>query len=170
MNGSIAIEKSTRHAKLIGNFGEALICNWLSRSAFEVAVVDHTGIDLVAYHIPSRRRLGITVKSRTRIAGTEEGAVYIFRETKNDRQKLLDACQAFGCEPWIAVYIESESDAHLYLTSLENYDKKYRKYGKVIDAWSMRRADREKYVLDSDVRHLHMQFSGSNWVWNTLSS
>ena len=169
MKGSIAISKSSRHAKLIGDYGEALICNWLSRSAFEIVVVDHTGIDLVAYHRPSKRRLGISVKSRTRVSGTEEGAVYLFRETKNDRQKVLDACLAFGCEPWIAMYIESESDAHLFLTSLENYDQKYRKQGKVVDAWSMRRADREKYEHDPEVRHIHIQFSDNNWVWNSLT-
>ena len=44
------IIKSPRHQKIIGNFGESLICNWLSRSGFEVAVVDHTGIDIVAYN------------------------------------------------------------------------------------------------------------------------
>lgn len=44
------IIKSTRHQKIIGNFGENIICNWLSRSGFEVTVVDHTGIDIVAYN------------------------------------------------------------------------------------------------------------------------
>ena len=43
------IIKSSRHQKIIGTFGENLICNWLSRSGFEVAVVDHTGIDIIAY-------------------------------------------------------------------------------------------------------------------------
>jgi len=44
------IEKSTRHQKIIGDFGENLICNWLSRSGFEVSIVDHTGIDIIAYN------------------------------------------------------------------------------------------------------------------------
>jgi hypothetical protein len=43
------IVKSSRHQKIIGNLGEDLLCNWLSRSGFEVTVVDHTGIDVVAY-------------------------------------------------------------------------------------------------------------------------
>ncbi len=43
------IDKSTRHQKIIGEFGEHLICNWLSRSGFEVTIVDHTGIDIIAY-------------------------------------------------------------------------------------------------------------------------
>ena len=43
------IRKSPRHSKIIGDFGELKICNWLSRSGFEIALVDHTGIDIVAY-------------------------------------------------------------------------------------------------------------------------
>jgi Holliday junction resolvase-like predicted endonuclease len=61
----IDIEKSSRHPKIIGSLGEHLVCNWLSRSGFEVAVVDHTGIDVIAYNPKTKERLGITVKSRT---------------------------------------------------------------------------------------------------------
>lgn len=35
------IRKGSRHQKVIGDFGENLICNWLSRSGFEVVLVDH---------------------------------------------------------------------------------------------------------------------------------
>ncbi len=42
------IDKSSRHSKIIGAFGEAFLSNWLSRSGFEVTIVDHTGLD-VAY-------------------------------------------------------------------------------------------------------------------------
>ncbi len=63
------INKSTRHGKTIGNFGESLICNYLSRSGFEVTLVDHTGIDVIAYDPSTRDRLGVTIKSRTREPG-----------------------------------------------------------------------------------------------------
>ena len=46
----LSVDKSSRHQKIIGDFGEHLICNWLSRSGFEVTIVDHTGIDIVAYN------------------------------------------------------------------------------------------------------------------------
>ena len=42
------IIKGGRHSKIIGDFGENLICNWLSRSGFEVVIVDYVGIDIVA--------------------------------------------------------------------------------------------------------------------------
>jgi len=31
--------KSSSHQKIIGKFGENLICNWLSRSGFEVTII-----------------------------------------------------------------------------------------------------------------------------------
>ncbi|NLX07720.1 MAG: hypothetical protein GXY33_21485 [Phycisphaerae bacterium] len=53
------IVKSTRHHKIIGDFGEALVCNWFSRSGFEVIAVDHTGIDVVAFNPSTKQRLGV---------------------------------------------------------------------------------------------------------------
>ena len=43
------IIKTSRHQKIIGDFGELLVWNWLSRSGFEVALVDHTGIDILEF-------------------------------------------------------------------------------------------------------------------------
>jgi len=54
----IDIEKSSRHQKIIGNLGENLVCNWLSRSGLEVTIVDHTGIDIIAYNPRTKERLG----------------------------------------------------------------------------------------------------------------
>jgi hypothetical protein len=72
------IEKSTRHLKIIGNFGEQFMANWLSRSGFEVVLVDHPGIDIVAFNKKLNKRIGISVKSRTRAKGTEKTEVNIF--------------------------------------------------------------------------------------------
>jgi len=101
------INKSTKHSKIIGNFGESLICNLLSRSGFEVVIVDHTGIDIIAYNKLSEERLGITVKSRTRTPKTEDTPVNLFsyQRGKDEQQKLIEACKSFACEPWIAVYV-----------------------------------------------------------------
>ena len=162
------IIKSSRHQKIIGNFGEYLICNWLSRSGFEVTLVDHTGIDIIAYNPSIKRRFGITVKSRTRSIGKEETEVNIFsyQKEKNDRQKLLDACEAFACEPWIAVYVETLESADVYLTSLKNYDEKYRgREGKAVDGWKMRKKHREQYEKDFDVKNIRIEFRAINWDW-----
>ncbi|MEK7699215.1 MAG: hypothetical protein AAB332_02315 [Planctomycetota bacterium] len=161
------IIKSSRHQKIIGNFGESIICNWLSRSGFEVAVVDHTGIDIVAYNPSAGQRLGITVKSRTRSVGSENSSVTIFsnRNNKNDREKLLNACRAFNCEPWIAVYVEATDVADVYLTSLKNYDLNYRRVGKTIEDWKMTSKEREIYSLDTAVNHIRLKFEENNWAW-----
>ncbi len=164
------IIKSSRHQKIIGNFGEHLICNWLSRSGFEVILVDHIGIDIIASNPQSDKRFGITVKSRTRNIGKENDAVNLFsyRKGKNDRQKLLDACNTFDCEPWIAVYVEVSDTADVYLTSLEGYDNRYRdKKEKTEDTWRVSKKYKEQYKKDHNVKHIHIKFEDWNWNWKS---
>ena len=159
------ITKSTRHQRIIGDYGEMLICNWLSRSGFEVTVVDHTGIDIVAYNPKTEERLGITVKSRTRNVGTERTSVSIFYsgKVKRDREKVREACKAFACEPWIGIYVETANSADVYLTSLKNYDSKYRKKGGTLDDWKMNEKHRESYASDPNVKHIHIAFNARHW-------
>ena len=162
------IKKSSRHQKIIGDFGEHLVCNWLSRSGFEVTLIDHTGIDIIAYNPHTNERLGITVKSRTRVKGQEEGAVNLFfyRKGKNDRKRLLNACKYFACEPWIAVYVETADYADLYLTSLKNYDRKYRGGAdRAIDDWKMTGRHKKRYDRDEQVMHIRVDFNCLNWEW-----
>jgi len=159
----IGIEKSSRHQKIIGNLGEHLVCNWLSRSGFEVSVVDHTGIDIIAYNPITQQRIGITVKSRTREQRVTE-SVNIFNNRKNDREKVESACMAFGCDPWLAVYVETEGYADLFLTSLANYDEKCRTAeGKTVDDWKMSKRWLEHYEEDPEVMHLHISFEARKW-------
>lgn len=155
------ISKSTRHSKIVGDFGEHLVCNWLSRSGFEVSRVDHTGIDVLAYNKELDCRLGISVKSRTRHLGTEGDSVFVFRQAA-DRASLLAACEAFACVPWLAVYVESESEGNLFLTGLNNYDQKYRA-GKATESWRMTPGQVRKYSADPDVKHIHIAFNSRNW-------
>jgi Holliday junction resolvase len=160
------IEKSSRHQHIIGKFGEYMLCNWLSRSGFEVAIVDHTGLDIVAFNRKKKERIGITVKSRTRNIGKEATHVNIFsyREGKDNRQKLIDACVSFGCKPWIAVYVETAQSADLYLTSLSNYDSKYRiKERRAIDTWKMSRRCLVLYKQDEEVKHIKAGFTVEHW-------
>jgi hypothetical protein len=162
------ITKSTRHQKMIGDFGENVICNWLSRSGFEVSIVDHTGIDIVAYHPATNRRLGITVKSRTRNKDKEAISVSVFskREGKNDYQWVLEACQAFACEPWLGIYVETADYADVYLTSVENYRQNYPgKAGRIVENWKMTPEYLKKYQQDKLVKHIRIEFQSANWEW-----
>jgi hypothetical protein len=157
------IERGENYKKIVGNFGEYLVCQKLSRSGFDVCIVDHTGMDVIAYHPKTKQRLGITIKSRTRILGKENESLYIFRKKNRDRQKLKAACEAFGCTPWIAVYFEYDDGADLFLTSLENYDKKYRLKERLQDAWKMTKNHKREYGIDREVRHIRIEFKATNW-------
>jgi hypothetical protein len=162
----ISITKSSNHSKIIGNLGEQLVCNWLSRSGFEVAVVDHTGIDIIAFNPKSHHRMGITVKSRTRNKDKETSTVNLFRQNKKkpDREKVVKACQAFGCEPWIGVYVETTDYADLFLTSLKNFEKKHLKNpDKKLITWQMKPKNMEAYAKDDEVLHLHSSFECEKW-------
>jgi len=151
------IDKSTRHQKIIGDFGEAILCNWLSRSGFEVTIVDHTGIDIVAYN-KKTGRLGITVKSRTRLKGTENESVNLLSNRKKERIKVKKACKAFACEPWIGIYVETTNYADIYLMSLAHYDKRYRKKDKVLDDWKMTEKYTRQYASDEQIEHVRIRF------------
>jgi hypothetical protein len=160
------IKKSSRHPHIVGKFGEYMLCNWLSRSGFEVAIIDHTGLDLIAFNPNTSERLGITVKSRTRNVGKEATNVNIFsyRKGKNDRQKLIDACISFSCVPWIAIYVETAQSADLYLTSLENYDRKYKgTKEQVLNTWKMSPKYRALYEQDRELKHIRVDFKLTGW-------
>ncbi len=156
------IDKGTRHQKIIGDFGEMLVCNWLSRSGFEVAVVDHTGIDIVAYNPRSGARLGIAVTARTRPRGKENIHVNVLYG--KDRRKLEEACTAFACSPWVAIYVETTETADLYLVSLEDAEKQYPgpRHGTFKD-WKMDENSKARYRADSKVSHIRFTISPSNW-------
>lgn len=155
------MNKSTRHSKIIGDFGEFFVCDYLSRSGYEVLRVDHTGLDIIAYNVTTKERLGISVKSRTRNEGKEREAVNVFfyRNGKDDRQKLMTSCDSFACKPWIAVYVESVSGADLYLVDLETFDKYCG--GKAIEKWKMDEASKKRYAEDPKVKHLNIKLYSS---------
>ena len=97
---------SSRHAKITGDFAEALVLYWLSRDGFECARVDHTGIDLIARNPYTGELMGISVKSRSRLReGSGEESVTI----PNDNfEKVEEACAAFGCVPYFAVVVDAK--------------------------------------------------------------
>jgi hypothetical protein len=62
--------------------------NWLSRKKFEVAVVDHTGIDLIARNTDTQELRGISVKARARNRPeSEKSCVNLFDVEDEDIKK-----------------------------------------------------------------------------------
>ena len=58
---------------------------------------------MVAYNKTSKRRLGISVKTRTRSAGTENEGLYI---KPADLEKVRVACEFFECEPYWGIVVD----------------------------------------------------------------
>jgi hypothetical protein len=108
-------DKSTRHSKIAGDFGETLVLYWLSKNRFECAKVDHTGIDLIARNPHTREVMGISVKSRTRSEGTEKERVNL---PTGDFDKIEAACLAFNCAPYIAVVVDGGNSIRVFITSV----------------------------------------------------
>lgn len=94
---TMKILKSSRHSKITGNFAESLVLYWLSKYGFECALIDHTGIDIIANNPHTNELMGISVKSRSRNEGTEMTNVGI---GVNQYDKIQAACKVFGCNPY----------------------------------------------------------------------
>ena|ERR1700733_6684151 len=107
--------KSTRHSKITVDFGEALVLYWLSKRGFECARVDHTGIDLIARRPRSKEILGISVKSRSRKKGKETESINLLVK---DDAKILSACDAFHCEPYVAFVADQGQYIRCFLLRL----------------------------------------------------
>jgi Holliday junction resolvase-like predicted endonuclease len=114
------IDKSSRHSKIAGDFGESLFLYWLSKSGYEVALIDHTGIDLIAYNKNSKKRIGISVKTRTRKIGTENEGVYV---KLPEIHKIKDSCYYFACEPYFGIVIDRISSIDALLISVDDIIK-----------------------------------------------
>jgi len=112
------ISKSSRHSKIAGDFGEALFLYWLSKSGYEIALVDHTGIDLVAYDKKTEKRYGISVKTRTRSTpGTENEGFYV---KPDNIDKVKEACIHFACEPYFGIVVDRPPKLDAFLVSLDD--------------------------------------------------
>ncbi len=114
------ISKSSRHSKLTGNFGEALILYWLSKYGFECALIDHIGIDLIARNPHTNEIMGISVKTRSRIKGKESTYVRI---PNNNFAKAKSACKSFGCIPYFAIVIDAVEIIKTFLLPMDHFLK-----------------------------------------------
>jgi len=150
---------------IVTDFGKHLLWNWLSRTGYIASIINNTEINLIAYHPDTHKRLGIIVKTAIRTEITLDSPVAILNLAGkiSDREKLLNACNGFKVEPWIAIFIETESYAELYLTSLEHYDKLYNTNPKSQEIWPMSAKHRVLYEDDIDVKYLRLDFSERNW-------
>ena len=153
--------KSTRHSKITGDFGESLILYYLSLSGFECARVDHTGIDLIARLPKSEHPLGISVKTRSRLPGTERTSLNLY---KADFPKIEKACDAFGCIPYVGLVFDTPQSIHVYVLSLSHLRELVPGGSKVV-AWPMSAQRIAAYAHDPEIKSMEWRRAESTW-WN----
>jgi Holliday junction resolvase-like predicted endonuclease len=156
------IAKSTRHSKITGTFGEALLLYWLSKHGFECASVDHTGIDLIARNPHTHEIMGISVKSRSRALGTEEDYISIPNE---NFEKARKACEAFGCIPYFAIVADAADVISVFVISMAHLLELF-PCGARVCAWKMSKGYIERYHADPAIIAFDFHTKTHRW-WPT---
>ena len=159
MTSNPEISKSSRHSKITGDFAERLVLYWLSKYGFECAYVDHVGLDLIARNPHTRELMGISVKSRSRIAQRERAHVLF---PTDNLDKLDGACTAFGCKPYFAIVVDAGQTITTFILSKAHL-LELSPPGKAGTSWSMSEASLERYASDSDVRMFRFTTETVNW-------
>ena len=108
------LNKSSRHAKITGDFGESVVLYWLSKYGFECVNVDHTGIDIIAHNPHTNEVMGISVKSRSRNVGAEETYITI---PNSNLHKAEEVCNNFGWIPYFAIVVDAGNTIRGFLLS-----------------------------------------------------
>lgn len=153
------ITKSSMHSKITGDFAELLVLYWLSKSGFECARIDHTGIDLIAENSKTKERLGISVKSRCRIEGTEKSHLGI---SNNNFEKINAACKDFSLKPYFAIVIDAGNKISCYLLSEEKL-LVLSPLGKKVSSWHMRSKYIKKYENDPEIKKFELDYKNKHW-------
>ena len=153
------INKSSRHSKITGDFGESLILYWLSKYGFECALVDHTGIDIIARNPHTKEIMGISVKSRCRNRGSEEDSITI-RNPNFDKAKK--ACAAFGCVPYFAIVVDAGNTIRGFILSMEHLLRLFPK-GKTASDWKMRKKYLERYYNEPEIKTFVFTTETKRW-------
>ena len=158
------ITKSSRHAKITGDFGEALMLYWLSKYGFECAPVDHTGIDIIAQNPHTNDVMGISVKNRSRNEGAEE-----YVSIPNDNfDKVAAACEAFGCIPHFAIVVDAGVMIRGFLLPMKRLLALFPR-GKTASEWKMTEAHLRRYAEDPEIQAFEFQTKTTKW-WKPTDS
>jgi Holliday junction resolvase-like predicted endonuclease len=153
------ILKSSRHSKISGDFGEAMVLYWLSKHGFECARVDHTGIDLIARNPGTGELMGISVKSWSRSTGKGQTALSI---TNDNFDKAEEACKAFGCVPYFAIVVDANDVIRAYIITMEHLLEIHPQWD-TASSWSMSTKALKEYAADSDIMSFEFHSKTLRW-------
>ena len=152
------IAKSTRHSHITGRFAEILVLYWLSRDGFECSRIDHTGIDLLAENCRTGELMGISVKSRSRYAGSESVSI----SWKKDYQKVDRACESFRCNPYYAIVADTGDRIRIFLLSKQRF-MTVAKQGKETVHWGMTEKYLDLYQKDPEIKCIELNITVCCW-------
>ena len=151
-------DKSSRHSKITGDFGEALVLYWLSKRGYECARVDHVGIDLIAKPPGDQRQMGISVKTRSRTDASDTSYVSV---PIDNYAKAMAACTAFGCEPYFAIVVDGAKTVWGFILSMEKLQRLCPP-GERVSAWQMTPNHVRGYLEDHEIKTFTLD-GGKNW-------
>lgn len=152
------MKKSSRHSKITGNVGETLVLYWLSKRGFECAGVDHTGIDIIARRPASDGILGISVKCRSRNESRKGAHVGLLRK---DDKKIREACQAFGCVPYVAIVADQGYFLRGFLAKLD-----HARSLSAGEGWLMSDGMIKRYKVDPSIEYFELANADGSWLAN----
>jgi hypothetical protein len=132
---------------------------WLSKTGFECARVDHTGIDIIARQPDSKVLMGISVKSRSRNVGSEGTHLAV---PKTAIQKARDASKAFGCTPYFAFVVDEKGLVRVFILSADDL-LRLKPGGAKVSAWTMTDAQLQKYRDDKKVMWFELGLHEGRW-------
>jgi len=153
------INKSSRHPKITGNFGEDLVLYWLSKHGFECANIDHTGIDIIARNPVTKELMGISVKSRSQSEGKEEDHMNI---SNDNFDKVQMACDAFGCKPYFAIVFDSREKIRVFILSMDEMIRIHPP-GKSVSVWPMSKKKVEEYYNNKEIKIFEFSHKTHRW-------
>ena len=153
------VRKSTRHSKITGDYGEALVLYWLSKYGFECARVDHTGIDLIANNPHTQEVMGISVKSRSRGTGTERSSLRI---SPDNFEKARRACDEFRCVPYFAIVVDAGDTTRGFLLPMAHLLELFPITASGIN-WKMGERQVEQYLEDPSIKVFELRTRTRRW-------
>ena len=138
---------------------------WLSKYGFECAFVDHVGLDIIARNPNNNELMGISVKSRSRAAGTERDVIRIER---SQFEKLERACTAFGCVPYLAIMVDAATTITVFIVSAKHFLKNLTPDAAGGTYWKMTPAALKQYESDPEIRSFRFSAETPRW-WSAKS-
>jgi len=127
---AVQIHKSTRHSKLTGDFGEALILYWLSKHGYECARVDHTASTSSRGPLDRERPRHFSQEPKP-TTGTERSSLSI---PKEEFTKVARACRAFCCTPHFGIVIDGGATLRGYIVPMRHL-RRLAPLGKRVASW-----------------------------------